>query len=167
MSDSKVYYVDIIAHACSIRCVVVVSEYTEAFQFADGYLCDVGHQVVRDTFRVLADQSALMCADRIEISQEDNVPFRICRVQVSQDLLQHPFCPSVRVCAGSLRALLCDRDKCRVAVYRCGRAEDDILHAVVSHNVAECDCSADIVLIIFKRFLYRLTYCLQSCKVDH
>ena len=167
MSDGKIYYMDIIAHACSVRCVIIITEYTETFQFADSYLCDIRHQIVRDTFRILTDQSALVCSDRVEISQEDNVPLRISRMQVSQYLLQHPFCPSVRICTGSLRAFLCNRDKCRVAVYSCRRAEDDVLHTMVSHYVTECDCSTDIVFIIFKRFLHRLSYRFKSCKVDH
>ena len=68
MADRQVNHMDVIAYARTVVCIVVIAEYTELLQFADGNLCNVWHQVVRDALRVLADQSALVCADRVEVS---------------------------------------------------------------------------------------------------
>ena len=68
MSPGQVYYVDIISDAGSVGGVVVVAEYVKLFQLAYGNLGDVGHQVIGDTVGVLADGSALMGTDGIEIA---------------------------------------------------------------------------------------------------
>ena len=62
---------------------VVIAEDTDASQLADGNLCDIRKQVVRDALRILADQAALVRSDRVEVAEQDNIPFRICHVQVS------------------------------------------------------------------------------------
>ena len=48
----------------------------------------------------------LVSTDRVEITQQNNVPFRICFLDICQNLFQHGFCPAVGVCALSLRAFL-------------------------------------------------------------
>src|SRR5699024_8175572 len=118
MADRKVYYMDVVADTCSIRCVIVVAEYSKALKFSDRNLCDIRDQVVRDSLRILSDETALMCSDRVEVTEQDNIPFRICCVKICQDLLKHPLCPSVRIGAGSLRAFLCDRNERRISVNR-------------------------------------------------
>ena len=117
MAFGKVYYVDVVTDTCSIRCIVIVSEYAELFQFAYCNLCDVWHQVVRDTVRVLTDGSALMSTDRVEVTKKNYIPLRICLLDICKDLLQHGFRPAIWVGALSFRALLCDRDDCRISVY--------------------------------------------------
>ena len=87
-------------------------------------------------------------------------------MKVCKDLLQHPLRPSVRIRAGSLRALFSDRDERRITVYGCGRTEDNVLHAVVSHHITEVDGSADIVLIVLQRLSHGLAYRFQACKMD-
>ena len=100
-----------------------------------------------------------MRSDRVEVAKQDNIPFRICGVDVGQNLLEHAFCPAVWVGRGSLRALLGDRNLCRIAVYGCRRTEDDILHAVISHYITENQGSGHVVVIIFNRFMYGLADC--------
>ena len=39
MAFCKVYDMDIISDTCSVRCVIVISEYAKFFQFANCYLC--------------------------------------------------------------------------------------------------------------------------------
>ena len=68
VSPGQVYYVDIISDAGSVGGVVVVAEYVKLFQLAYGNLGDVGHQVIGDAVGVLADGSALMGTDGIEIA---------------------------------------------------------------------------------------------------
>ena len=83
MTDCKVNYVDVIAHTGSVRSRVIIAEDTEAFQLADSNLCDIRNQVVRDSLRILADQTALVCTDWVEVAEQNDIPFRICHVQVS------------------------------------------------------------------------------------
>ena len=137
MSDCKIDYVNVIADTCSVRCIIIISKHTEALKFTDCDLCNVWDQVVRDSLRIFSDQSALMSSDWVEVTKKYDVPLRICCMKICQDLLQHPFCPSVWICTCSLRALFCDRDKCRITIYCCRRTENDILHAVISHYITE------------------------------
>ena len=119
MALGKVYYVDVVTDTCSIRCIVIVSEYAKLFQLAYCYLCDIWHQVVRDTIWILTDGSALMSTDRVEVTKKNYVPLRVCLLDVCKDLLQHGFGPAIWVGTLSLRALLGDRDHCRISVYGC------------------------------------------------
>ena len=40
-------------------------------------LCDIRHQIVGNSVGILSDGPALVCSDRIEISQQDHIPLRI------------------------------------------------------------------------------------------
>lgn len=55
MTFCQVYDMDIVTHTCSVRCIVIVTENAQTFQFTHSYLCNVGNQVVRDTLRILAE----------------------------------------------------------------------------------------------------------------
>ena len=167
MTYCQVYYMDVITYAGSIRSIIVITEYSQAFQFADGNLCNIRKQVVRDSFRIFTDHAALMCSDWVEVTKQDNIPFRICSVQVCQDLFQHPFGPSIRVGTGSFRAFFCDRNKCRISVNGCGRTEDNIFYTVISHGIAEIQGTCDIIFIVFDRFYYRFSNGFQTCKMNH
>ena len=37
---------------------------------------------------------------------------------------------------------------------------------MLAHYIHQCQCSADIVLIIIPRFFYTFAHSLQTCKVD-
>ena len=119
MSFCKVNYVDIISDTSSVRSIIVISKYTQLFQFSNCNLCDIWHQVVRDTIWILSDGSALMSTDRVEVTKKNYIPFRVCFLNICQNLFQHGFCPSVWVCTLSFRAFFCNRDDCRISVYSC------------------------------------------------
>ena len=61
---------NIISYAGAIGGRIVVSEYVYAFKLAYGNLCYVRKEVVRDSFRILAHFSALVCADWIKVTQK-------------------------------------------------------------------------------------------------
>ncbi len=48
---------DVVAHACAVRRVVVVAVDMDIFALADSDLCDIRKQVVGDALRVLAHES--------------------------------------------------------------------------------------------------------------
>ena len=110
---------NVITHAGSVGGIIIITEDTQLFQLANCHLCDVRHQVVGDTIGVLTDGAALVCSDRVEVTKQDHVPFGICLLDICQDLLQHGFGPAIWVGTLSLRALLGDRDHCRISVYGC------------------------------------------------
>ena len=138
MSFCKVNYVNVISHTSSVRSIIIISEYPKFFQFTYCNLCDIWHQVVRDSVWILSDGSALVSTDRIKVTEKNYVPFRICFLNVCQNLLKHGLCPSVWVCALSFRALFCDRDDCRISVYSCRWREDNVLYIMFSHNIYQC-----------------------------
>ena len=70
MTLSKVNNVDIISYTCSVRSIVIVTKHAELFKLSYCYLTDVRKQIVWYTVRVFADKTALMCADRVEVSQK-------------------------------------------------------------------------------------------------
>ena len=46
---------------------------------------------------MLADLSACMCTDRVEVAQVHHRPFRVCLGDIPQDLFAHVLRPAVRV----------------------------------------------------------------------
>ena len=39
--------------------------------------------------KVFDEKPALVCSDRIEVTQKSNAPCRLCRAQIAQDLFDH------------------------------------------------------------------------------
>ena len=93
-----------------------VAENTELCQLSNRHLCDVRHQIVRNTVGIFTDQAALMRTDRVKVTKEYNVPFGICLLNIREDLLKHGFCPAVRICTLSLGAFFGDRNERRITI---------------------------------------------------
>ena len=70
VTSCKVYNVDIISYACSVNSIVVIAENAEALELADCYLCYVRHKVIGYAVGVLAEKSAFVCADRVEVTEK-------------------------------------------------------------------------------------------------
>ena len=68
-------------------CGVVGSEDREVLALSNRHLLDVRHEVVGDALGALADGARLVRANRVEVAQEDDVPFLVGVVQVTEDLL--------------------------------------------------------------------------------
>ena len=167
MTDRQIDYMDIISDTCSIRCIVVIAKHSQTIQFSNCNLCNIWHQIVRDSFRIFSNLSGFVCPDRVKVTKQHNIPLRISCVKICQNLLQHSFCTSVWVGDFSFRTLFCDRDLCRISVYCCGRTEDHVLASVFSHHITKNQCSCNVVVIVFPRLFYRFSDCFESCKVDH
>ena len=60
---------DVVPDAGAVRSLIVISENPEMVKLPDRNLGDVGHQVVRDAVRVLADEAALAGAYRVEVAE--------------------------------------------------------------------------------------------------
>ena len=70
MAPCKIYNMDIVSYARTVRSVVVIAEDVQMVTSADSDLGDEGHQIVRDPARVLSDQPAAVRTYRIEVSQK-------------------------------------------------------------------------------------------------
>ena len=110
---------------CSVGRVVIVAVHMQERSTANGNLSHVRHEVVRRSLWILPDQATLVCSDRVEIPQEDDVPFLrktfehiralkslvcVCfclfvylfrRAQIATNLFNEVFRFAVRVCAFS------------------------------------------------------------------
>jgi len=65
---------DVVADARAIGCVPVTAKYAELRTPANSHLCDEGQKVVWDALRVLANAPRLVGPDRVEVSQDEDVP---------------------------------------------------------------------------------------------
>ena len=97
MAESKVNNVNIISNARSVGSIVIITENVKMIKLSDRNLSNIRHKVVRDSVRILADASALMCADRIEITEKCNTPVVIGSIKVLKNKLNHIFCCTVRI----------------------------------------------------------------------
>ena len=166
MALRQVHHMDVVAHARAVRRIIVVSKDAYALQLSDGHLRHVGNQIVRDSFGILADEAALMGSDGIEVAQKHHLPVVVGHIDILQHLLQHALGLAVGVRAFSLRALLRDGHKGRISVYGRRGAEHDVLHAMLSHHIAEHQGSRDIIIVILDGLGHRLAYRLQARKMN-
>ena len=125
---------NIVADTGSVVSRIIVAEYAETFQFADCHLCNIGHQIVWNTVRILTDQSAFMCADRIEITQESNAPLVVGCVYIPQDLFNHQFGASVGIGGGQRKSFV-DRNGFRGSVYGGRGTEHHLFNIMCLHHI--------------------------------
>lgn len=74
MAISKVHNVNIVADASPVRRTVVVAENHQCVFFAHCHLANIRHQICELFGGILANQSALVCTDRIEVAQSYDIP---------------------------------------------------------------------------------------------
>ena len=166
MTAGQVDDMDVVADAGSVMGGVVVAENTELGTLADGDLCDVWHEVVGDAVGVFSHEAAGVGSDGVEIAKEDDVPLGVGFLDVHHDLFEHALCPTVGVGTLPFRTVLGYGNLDGVAIDGRGRAENDVLAAVVTHDIEEHQCAADVVLIVFPGFLDGFADGLQSGKMD-
>ena len=166
MASCQVYYVNIVTYTCSIRGIIVISEDTNTFQFSDGNLCHIRKQVVRNSLRILSDETGFVSTNRVKVTKQCNIPFRICTMDIHQYLLQHGLGLSVGIGRVLLRAFLTARNLQRITIYSCRGTEDNILASVFSHGITEKQGAGHIIVIILDRFCHGFSYCFISCKMN-
>ena len=157
---------DVVADTGAIGGGVIVAEHLQLRQFSHRDLGDEGHQIVRDAVRVLADPSAGVRADRVEVAQQGDVPARVRPVQIAQDFLNHQFCPPIGV-GRRERHIFGDRHLGGVAVHGRRRTEHQVPDAVRLHGLAQHQRPGDVVVVVAERDRHRLAHCLEPGEVDH
>ncbi len=139
---------DIITHPGAIARGIIIAEHGKFIEFAYRHLCDVGHKIVGDIVGILANASAFMRTYRIKITEQGDVPVLSGGIYIAQNFLNKQLGPSIGIGGGN-REILSDWYLIRVAIDRSRRAEHNILHTVLAHNLAEVNGTGDVVMIVF------------------
>ena len=87
MRPRQVHDVDIVANAGSVRRVVVIAEDAQLGPDPGGRLREVGHEVLRRTCGAFADLGRGVCADGVEVAQQDGAEGGTGMDRVADDLL--------------------------------------------------------------------------------
>jgi hypothetical protein len=157
--------VDVVAHAGAVGRVVVVAEDGQARQLADRDLRDVGHEVVGDAVRVLADEAGLVRAHGVEVAQQHDAEAGVGLAGAHEDLLDHELRPAVGVrAAAGLRGLREGRGL--VAVDRRGGGEHELMAAEAGHRLEHGHGRVEIRAVVQKGLGHRLAHGLEPGEVD-
>ena len=97
MALGQIHYMDVVPNTRAVRGRVVVAEDIETLAAAHGHLANVWHEVVGAPLGILADQTAFMGADRVEISQKGDPPIRIGDINVLKNLFDHELGVAIRI----------------------------------------------------------------------
>ena len=165
MTRSQVDNMNVITHACSIGRLVVVTPNVQVLATTHGNLRHVGQQVVGNTFGVFANQPTLVCANRIEITQDGNAPSRVGRMVCPQHVFNNQLGVPIGVgCAEGM--VLGQGQLLRYAVNRCRRTEYQGFDIALSHGLQKANGSNHIVVVIRQGVLHRFPNSFQTGKVD-
>ena len=174
MSLGQVHHVDVVPDSGAVRGVVVVAEYGQVGSTTHGHLRHVGHEIVRGSVGVLADHSARVGADGVEVPEHRDAPvvgllgdrLGLTRLEVAQDLLDHELRPAVGVSdSGPDRALLGD-GHLGAAVDGGRGGEDDAVAAVLVQQAEQVDRRAEVVRVVHERLLDALPDGVETGEVD-
>src|SRR5258708_15192762 len=88
---------DEIAAAGPVGRVVVVTPHVESFAAHDRNLRHEGDKVVGNALWIFADQSTLMRAYGIEVTQDRYSPARIARIEIAEHVLDHQLCSAIGI----------------------------------------------------------------------
>ena len=80
-----------------------------------------------------------MRADGVEVAQKGDGPVGDGLAGVAQDLLAHVFRPAVGIGAHAGVRILAQGHGVVAGIHRGGGGENDVLHAVIAHRLAEND----------------------------
>ena len=107
-----------------------------------------------------------MGADRIEVPQADDAPFGISAAEVGENLLNLKLCAPVGVRGLPCRIRFFEGQMLRRSVDRGRGAEDEALHARLSHGFEKTDRADQIVVVILKRLRDGLADGLEACEMN-
>ncbi len=160
MGFGQVDDVDIVADAGAVGSVVVVAEYCQLLADSHCRLRDVRDEVVRHSVWQLTDECRGVCADRVEVAENDALDGGSAVDVVVYYLLVDFLCVAVRRCGLLMRGILGDGEVLgfRLAVDGARRREDDALDIVFRHELKEIDERDYIVAVVEQRLLDALAH---------
>ncbi|MNJ64696.1 hypothetical protein D3C77_606650 [compost metagenome] len=87
----KVYNMHIVTHPSAVAGRVIVAKYFQLSKLANSHLAKVGHEIIGNTQRVLTNQPASVCTDRIKVTNSGDTPSTVGLGHIRQYLLDHQF----------------------------------------------------------------------------
>ena len=132
MTLDEIHDVDVVANAGAVGRRIIAAENVQALASAVGDLRHIRQEIIRHAIRRLADQSAFMGANRVEITQARDSPVRIGMRQISQHVFDHQFAGAVGI-GRRTREIFFDRHRGRVAINRCRRTEHKGFNVAFRH----------------------------------
>ncbi len=82
------------------------NQHTYTSAYTNTHLGNIRHKVIRNSRGILSDFAARMRANRIEVTQIDNLPLWVCLGNVTQHFLDEELCAAVWVGAAQGEVLL-------------------------------------------------------------
>ena len=156
---------NVVAYAGAVMGRVVVTKHLKLGQPANGHLGDIRHQVVGNAVRIFADAPRGMRPHRIEIAQQRDMPLRISRRNVTQDVFEHPLGAPIGV-GGPGGEIFTYGYRRRVTINGRRRAEYDPLHPRPGHHLGQRQGTAHIVVVVGHRLADRLSDRLEPGKMN-
>ena len=89
MTRRQITNVNIVADTRSIMSIVIVSENAQFLTDTHSRLRNVRHQVIGNAVRIFTNASTRMSANRVKVTEQDNIPLGVCLLHIHQDLFQH------------------------------------------------------------------------------
>lgn len=80
---------DIIRHTypCTVLCFVVGSKDSKVRSPANCNLLDIRHEIVGNSKRIFTNVTTRMCTNRVEVSKQYDLPFRVRTMYIPANLL--------------------------------------------------------------------------------
>ena len=151
MADGQINHVQVVALAGAVRRGIIAAEDGQLLELAGCDAADVGHEVVGNSVRIVAQQAGFMRADGIEVSEQHRAEIGMRSHIVGQDALDHDLRPSVG--AGRLQGGHFFFVGMGIVGPVNGRrgGEDQLLAAAVLHGFQQGESAVDVVAVILKR----------------
>lgn len=73
-------------YPCTIVCLVVGSKYGEVRSPANCNLLDIRHEIVWNSKRIFTNVATRMCTNRVEVSKQYDLPFRVRAMYIPANL---------------------------------------------------------------------------------
>src|SRR5699024_7043392 len=97
MAVGKVYNVDIIPNPGTVRGWIVVAKDRKLIQLPTSNLSNIRHQVIGDVIGILADSSAFMGINWIDIAHKRHISAMVSCMEIAENLLNKKFCSAIRI----------------------------------------------------------------------
>ena len=147
--------------------ILTIAENEQLLALANGNLGQQGEQVVGDTQRVFAHDSARVSAGWVEVPEESSIPLLhrctlLLRLRplsmnvVRNDRFDGGFGAAIDV-GWANGTVLWDGnhvgETSGIAIDGCRGREDNVAHIVLAHRAEKCDASIDVDTVVFQRNL--------------
>ena len=153
MAERQIHNMDIITHACAVNRFIIISENMKLIKLTDCNLRNIRHEIVRNSFRILADKSALVSTDRIEVTQKRHAPVLIGRVKVGKNMLDKELCSAVGVNGAERHSLHKRHFGCNTVNRGRGR-KYDLLNAELVHGFKQNQGVYKVIIVIHDRLTH-------------